>query len=131
MAIADATGLPVSAQIEVASPHEVKLVEDTIDSDFTQYAPDRIIGYKAYDSDGLNERLLDERGIEMIAPHRGNRSKQATQDGRKLRRYRRRWKVERLFAWLQNFRRMFVRYEYHAENFLGLLQLGCAVILLR
>ena len=41
----------------------------------------------------------------MIAPHRSNRKKAATQDGRKLRRYRRRWKVERLFDWLQNFRK--------------------------
>jgi transposase len=131
MAIADAAGFPVSAHIESASPHEVKLVEATIDNGFTQYAPDRIIGNKANDSDKLDERLLDERGIEVIAPHRKNRHKQSTQDGRKLRRNRRRWKVERLFAWLQNFRRLVVRYEYHAENFLGLLKLGCAIILLR
>jgi transposase len=131
MAIADAAGFPVSAHIDSASPHEVKLVEATIDSGFTQYAPDRLIGDKAYDSDGLDELLMDERGIEVIAPHRENRRKQCTQDGRKLRRYKRRWKVERLFAWLQNFRRLVVRYEYHAENFLGLLQLGCAIILLR
>ena len=42
----------------------------------------------------------------MIAPHRKNRKKKKTQDGRKLRRYKRRWKIERLFAWLQNFRRL-------------------------
>ena len=79
------------------------MVEATIDSGFTQYAPDRIIGDRAYDSDKLDERLSDQRGIEMIAPHRKGRKKPATQDGRKLRRYKRRWKVERLFAWLQNF----------------------------
>jgi transposase len=67
----------------------------------------------------------------MIAPHRRGRKKASTQDGRKLRRYRRRWKVARLFAWLQNFRRLVVRYEYHAENFFGMVQLGCAIILLR
>jgi len=67
----------------------------------------------------------------MIAPHRGNRKKPATQDGRPLRRYRRRYKVERLFAWLQNFRRLVVRYEYHQENFLGFVHLGCILILLR
>ena len=131
MAIADAAGLPVAAHVEGASPHEVTLVEATIDSCFTQHAPDRIIGDKAYDSDGLDEKLLDERGIEMIAPHRKKRRKEKTQDGRKLRRYGRRWKVERLFAWIQNFRRLVVRYEYHAENFLGMVQLGCAKILLR
>jgi transposase len=55
----------------------------------------------------------------------------ATQDGRRLRRYRRRWKIERLFAWLHNFRRIVIRWEYYPENFLGMVQLACAVILLR
>jgi transposase len=131
LAIADAFGLPVAAHVESASPHEVKLVEATIDSGFTRYAPDKLVGDKAYDSDRLDEQLFIERGVEMIAPHRRGRKKSPTQDGRKLRRYRRRWKVERLFAWLQNFRRIVVRYEYHPENFLGMVQLGCIIILLR
>ncbi|MDQ3714215.1 MAG: transposase, partial [Acidobacteriota bacterium] len=45
--------------------------------------------------------------------------------------YKRRWKIERLFAWLQNFRRIFVRYEYHSDNYLGFVHLACIVILLR
>lgn len=65
----------------------------------------------------------------MIAPNRESRKK--TQDGRSLRRYRRRWQIERLFAWLYNFRRLGIRYEYHAENFLGMVQLGLVLILLR
>jgi transposase len=86
---------------------------------------------KVYDSDKLDDQLLDEQGVEMIAPHRKGRKKPNTQDGRKLRRYRCRWKVERLFAWLQHFRRLIVRYEYHVENFLAMVQLGCIKILLR
>lgn len=131
MAIADASGLPVAAHVESASPHEIKLVEATIDSSFIQYAPDKIVGDKAYDSDKLDQQLSEERGVEMIAPHRRSRKKPRTQDGRKLRRYRRRWKIERLFAWLQNFRRLVVRCEYNIENFLGMVLLGCAKILLR
>ncbi len=131
MAITDAFGLPVAAHVESASPHEVKLIEATIDSSFTQYAPDKLIGDKAYDSDKLDDQLLNERGVELVAPHRKGRKKPKTQDGRKLRRYRRRWKVERLFAWLQNFRRLVVCYEYHVENFLAMVHLGCVKILLR
>lgn len=116
--------------LKALRPHEVKL-EATIDKGFIQETPDKIIGDKAYDSDPLDYRLLGEHRIETIAPHRNGRKKPKTQDGRKLRRYRRRWKVERFFAWLQNFRRVVVRYEYHAENFLGMVQLGCAIILLR
>lgn len=108
----------------------MNLVEPTLDTRFIEDKPERLIGDKAYDSDPLDERL-EELGIQMIAPHRENRKKTATQDGRPLRRYKRRWKVERLFAWLQNFRRILVRYERHLENYLGFVQLGCVVIFLR
>lgn len=131
MAITDAHGLPVSICIESASPHEVTLVEQTIDATFTKYAPARLIGDKAYDSDPLDKRLRQQRGVELIAPHRANRRAPATQDGRPLRRYRRRWRVERLFAWLHNFRRIVTRYDYYSLNYLGFVQLGCLIILLR
>jgi transposase len=74
---------------------------------------------------------LKGAGIEMIAPHRSNRKRPATQDGRPLRRYRRRWRVERLFAWLQNFRRVATRFDYQDDNYLGFVHLGCILILLR
>jgi len=107
------------------------LVEATIKSRFIKKAPKRIIGDKAYDSDPVDQRLLKEHGAELIAPHKANRKRPKTQDGRALRRYKRRWKVERFFAWLYNFRRLVVRWEFHAQNFLGMLQLACAIILLR
>lgn len=128
MAVADRSGLPIALHIESASPHEVTLVEDTLATAFVGDLPARLIGDRAYDSDKLDEALRDS-GIEMIAPYRRGRRK--TQDGRQLRRYRRRWKVERLFAWLFNWRRLVVRYEHHPENFLGLVQLACVLILLR
>ncbi len=131
MAITDRFGLPIAAGIASASPHEVTLVGETIDNGFLDRAPDRLIGDRAYDSDGLDNRLREERGIEMISPHRTNRKRAPTQDGRPLRRYKHRWKVERLFAWLQNYRRLITRHERHAENFLGFVRLGCISILLR
>ena len=130
MAIADRAGLPVAISISSASPAEVTLVDDTLDHGFLPDDPERLIGDKAYDSDGLDQHLWEERGIEMISPNRSNRRKK-TQDGRPLRRYVRRWKVERLFAWLHNYRRLITRHERHAENFLAFVQLGCICILLR
>jgi hypothetical protein len=53
------------------------------------------------------------------------------QDGRVLRRYRRRWKVERTFAWLQNFRRLVTRYERKASMFLAFVHVACLFITLR
>jgi transposase len=130
MAVADRSGLPVSIHAASASPHEVTLVESTLRARFVEEKPERLIGDKAYDSDKL-DALLKADGVELIAPHRENRKKPPTQDGRVLRRYRRRWKIERLFAWLQNFRRLAVRYEYYIENLLGFIHLSCILILLR
>ena len=113
-----------------ASPHEVTLVGETLASSFVGEQPERLIGDRAYDSDPL-DAALGAQGVEMIAPHRKGRKKRRTQDGRKLRRYKRRWKVERLFAWLGNFRRLVVRYEWRVENYLGFVRLGCVMILLR
>ncbi len=130
MAVADGSSIPLAIHAESASPHEVTLVGQTLATSFLKEKPERLVGDRAYDSDQLDE-ALEEQGIRMIAPHRKNRKKRKTQDGRKLRRYKRRWKIERLFAWLSNFRRLVVRYEYKVENFLGMVQLGCIVILLR
>ncbi len=102
MAVADCTGLPIAISVESASPHEVGLVERTLACRFTKQHPTRLIGDRAYDSDPLDERLR-KQGIELIAPHKSNRRKPRTQDGRPLRRCRNHWKIERFFAWLQNF----------------------------
>lgn len=130
MAITDADGIPLAVDLQSASPHETKLVTSTLEARFVADLPKRLIGDKAYDSDPLDAELT-KLGVELIAPHRRNRKKAKTQDGRKLRRYKRRWKIERFFSWLQSFRRLPVRYEYHAANFLAFVQLACIVILLR
>ena len=131
MAIADRHGLPVAVHVVSASPNEATLVEATLQRRFLRQTPERLIGDKAYDSDPLDQRVREHFRVELIAPHRWNRSRPVTQDGRALRRYRRRWKIERLFAWFHNYRRIVIRWEYYPENFLGMVQLACAAILLR
>ena len=130
MAVADGAGIPVAIHATSASPHEITLIEATLEQRFVAAKPERLIGDRAYDSDRLDAQLQIQ-GIDMIAPHKSNRIRNATQDGRKLRRYRHRWRVERLFAWLHNFRRLVTRYEFHVENFLGFVHLGCMCIILR
>jgi transposase len=128
MAISDGHGLPLAVHVASASPHETKLVETTIEQRFFADLPERLIGDRAYDSDRLDERLMKHYGIEMISPHTSKRTRTLTQDGRVLRRYRRRWKVERLFAWLHNYRRIVVRWERYPKNFLGMVHLASAII---
>ena len=96
---------------------------------FLDQLPQRLIGDKAYDSAALDDQMAKEYGIEMIAPNRRNRG--TTQDRRKLRRYKKRWKVERLFAWMHNFRRLVTRWEFHIQNFLGFVHLACIHMMLR
>jgi len=73
--------------------------------------PEVLIGDRAYDSDDLDENLGDQ-GIKMVSPHRRNREKPRTQDGRELRRYKRRWIVEWFFAWMKHKRRLLNRWEF-------------------
>jgi transposase len=129
MVIADRRGLPIAVHVESATPHEVTMVHATLAQRFVRQRPVRLIGDNAYESDRLDAALA-RQGVELIAPHRRTRTHR-TQDGRPLRRYQRRWKIERLFAWFQNFRRLVVRYERFTENFLGMLHLACCLILLR
>lgn len=132
MAIADRHGLPISISIADGSRHDVALTDQALDEAFVDKLPPHLIGDKAWDSAKHQKKLKSERGIELIAPMRkGKRPSKRKQDGRRARRYKRRWKVERLFAWLHNFRRLVVRWEHKDTNFLGFLQLGCVVILLR
>ena len=130
MLLADGGGLPLAADVHSASPAEVRLIEPLLARRVLLRRPRRLIYDKAADSDALRLRLA-KRGIDLITPHRAGRVRPRLQDGRKLRRYKRRWKVERSIAWLFNFRRLVVRYEHHAHLFLGLVQLACLYTTLR
>lgn len=130
MLLVDGHGLPLAADIASASPHEVTLIEPLLEKRVLRRRVKRLIYDLAADSDPLRKRLA-QRGIELICPHRENRVKPPTQDGRKLRRYGRRWRVERSIGWLQTFRRLVTRYEYHDYLFLGFVQLACLMVVLR
>jgi len=131
MALADGSGLPLSVSIADGSRHDCSLVDQTLDCALVSVLPRKIIADKGFDSGPLAISLR-ARGLELIAPKRGGaHPSRRKQDGRALRRYRRRWKVECLFAWLKRFRRISTRWDCKAQNFLGFLYLGCMVILLR
>src|ERR1017187_8436398 len=138
MVLVDGQGIPLGAQLASASPAEVTLPESTVAAvrvpcwgrGRPRQKPKRIIADRAYDSNPLRDRL-QKRGIELLVPHRRNRKRWWRQDGRKLRRYRKRWKVERTFAWLQNFRRLLVRQDPILAVFWGLFPFSFFPIPLR
>jgi len=118
-----------------ASPSETKLLEAALETVAVKREgpgrrPERLIADRGYDSN-LVRASLAARGIEPIIPARRNNTVATHQDGRRLRRYRRRWLVERTHAWLQNYRRVLVRYERLAALYLGFVHLACALIVLK
>lgn len=127
--VADGQGLPLAVHISSASPAEVKLVQKAI-SQLRPGSIERLIADRAYDSDPLRIALADQE-IELICPHRKGRKRPPAQDRRKLRRYRRRWKVERLFAWLQNYRRIATRYEWYPEMYRAFVHVAFIMILIK
>ena len=125
MAIADRHGLPLALYLASGSRHDCVLTERTLDAAFVAELPPRLIGDKAWDATKLQQRLLAERGVDLIAPKRGGkRPSTRQQDGRKLRRYKRRWRVESLFSHLKRFRRIATRWELKSANFFGFVQLA-------
>jgi len=135
VALADGQGTPMAVLLESASTHEVKLIEPTVANvrvpKIGRGRPKtrlwRLIYDKAADSDPLRLRMKACR-IDLIAPHRDNRVKPPLQDGRKLRRYCRRWKIERTISWIQDFRRLVVRYDHSISMFTAYTQLACLMI---
>lgn len=119
MVLSDASGLPLGVLISSASPHDVTLIEPLLDQRRLRRLPKHLVYDLAADSDRLRKRLR-QRSIELVCPHRYNRTRPPLQD----RRNHRRWKIECSISWLQNFRRLVTRYEYHAHLFLGFVQLA-------
>lgn len=138
MVVASGKGIPLGVQLASASPHEVTLIESTLEQVAVprkgrgrpRKNPKRLIYDQAADSAPLRDRLA-KRGIELICPHRKNRRKPKRQDGRKLRRHKRRWKIERAIGWIGNFRRLVVRYEREITMFFAFVHVACLLIALR
>lgn len=138
MVMASRSGVPLGIHLDSASPAEVRLLETTL-ADVKvprpgrgrpRSKPKRIVADRGYDADWLRDTLT-ARGIELICPHRRGRKRPAKQDGRSLRRYKRRWIVKRTFAWLSNFRRLVVRYERKITMFRAFAHVACVLIALR
>lgn len=137
MVVVDGSGIPLGSQLASATPAEVTLAESTLQKISVRQPrgrprkrPLRVIADRGYDSDPLRRQLL-KRGILLIVPHRKSRTKPSLNDGRELRRYRKRWKVERTFAWLGNFRRLLVRYDHHLHVYEAFFHVACLIITLR
>jgi IS5 family transposase len=127
----DGERTPLGVLITAANESEVNHIEGLLEASVVPL-PDRcrLLYDRAADSAPLRERLA-ARGVELICPHRKNRVKPRTQDGRKLRRRRHRWKIERTNAWLQGYGRIAIRKDRIGILFLGWTQLACLLTIIK
>ena len=127
----DADQTPLGVVITAANENEVRHVERLVESAVVELPLETGLIYdKAADSDELRDRLA-ARGIDLICPHRKNRTKPKRQDGCTLRRHRQRWKIERTNSWLHNYGRFTIRKDRLAVMFLGWTQLACLFTILK
>ncbi len=135
MLVTDGQGLPLGFQLASAQMAEVKLAESTLDTirvprprGRARTRPHQLVADRGYDSDMLRQQLR-RRGIRPCIPFRHNRRPRR---GRKpdLGAYRDRWRVERTFAWLGNYRRLLVRHERLLGLYHGFMLLAFVLICL-
>ena len=138
MVLADGTGTPLGICVGAASPAGVKLLARTLDSVEVRrrrggrrrpHKPERLIADRGYGSDPARA-LPVSRDIGPIIRKRKNNRVATRRDGRKLRRYERRWVIERTNPWPRNSRRLVARYERKVKNFEALAHPACALVTL-
>ena len=130
--VVERTGVPVGIVTASADTSEVSLAEPALATvppgvEVPWDVP--VVADRGYDSDPLRDRLWED-GYRLLAPHRRNRRRPSRNDGRRMRRYRRRYLVERTNAWLHAYRRVIVRYEWWSYLYHGFVHLACAFIAL-
>lgn len=122
--VTDARGLPLGVALAAANTGETDLLVPAL-RDVPLHIPagTPVIADRGHDSDPLRDEVEDE-GLVPVIPHRRNRTRASRNDGRRLRRYRRRWTIERTNAWLHCYRALAVRWTHHLFMCEGLVYLA-------
>jgi len=125
--------MPVGLAVEGANRHDMKLVRETIErivvdhTQPTEEQPQGICLDKGYDYQEVRD-TLQEFGFTAHIRSRGEEAKELKAEaGRRARR----WVVERTHSWMNRFRRLLIRWEKKAQNYIAFLHFACALIAFR
>lgn len=129
MVIVEGHGWPIGVGVYGANRNEAGVAEHTFESLLRAPRPLNILGDTAYSSQPLTERLRKRFKVILTAKPKRHYVN-FFHDGRRSRRQRRRWKVERGIAWLRNYHRLETRWDIKSANFLGFAQLACSMNLI-
>jgi IS5 family transposase len=150
--LTDKNGIPLSAVISPASTHDIKLVTEVVDKTIIKRPPpssksknkrrqqQHLCLDKGYKS-AEEEQELIKRGYILHIPIKKKKKKKKGKDSEEKmdekdvpnrKKYSsKRWVVERTNSWHNRFRKLFTRYEKKTENYLGLVQFSCCMIIYR
>ena len=128
----DKKGIPLSVVITAANTHDMKAATETLDgiilvkrSSPRKWKQNLCLD-KGYDFPEIQNEIINRGYIPHIR-HKGEKKRKR----KKRHRERRRWVVERTNSWHNRFRKLLIRYEKKAENYLGLVHLACFIIIYR
>lgn len=128
--LTEGAGVPVGLAVDGANRNDFKMVDETVESipvrrpEPTRKKPQGMCMDKGYDYDEVRD-LLKEFGFTA---HIRSRGEEAQAIKRRVGFKARRWVVERTHSWLNRFRRILIRWEKKAENYLAMLHLACGMV---
>ena len=131
--LVEADGGPLAVVIAGANVPDAKLLAATLDAVVVERPPvedgweQHLCLDKGYDNDAGWGACVDRDYVPHIALIRPP----AERPTRPKRHKPRRWVVERTLAWLSKCRALLIRWDKHADNYLGLLKLACALLWFR
>jgi putative transposase len=131
--LTEANGIPIGLAVAGANRKDMKLVRMTIDSipvdrpKPTREQPQGMCMDKGYDYEEVRETVR-EFGFTAHIRSRGEEAQALKREaGFKARR----WVVERAHSWMNRFRRVLIRWDKSAANYLAFLHFACALIAFR
>jgi transposase len=128
--LTDKKGIPLSVVITAANTHDMKAATETLDSIIVVKRPSprkrkqNLCLDKGYDFPEIQHEIINRGYIPHIR-HKGEKKR------KRKRHSARRWVVERTNSWHNRFRKLLIRYEKKAENYLELVHLACCIIIYR
>jgi len=139
MLCVDGTGIPLAFILASANVSEYKLALPTMDEIAVnrrplhpKKRPDIVVADKGYDAEWLREALRKRHIIPKIPKRDMKGDGSVDRYNNKIQPYyQMRWIVERTNAWLQNYRRITVRWDRNWENYEGFIEIGCILICLK
>jgi putative transposase len=128
--LVEADGGPLAVVIAPANVVDQKLLRETIEAivvdrpEPTEAKPQHLCLDAGYDNPTGREAAAAGKYVPHIVPKEKAKRSKERKPGCKPRR----WVVERTLAWLCKCRAILIRYDKKDQNYLGLIQLACALL---